>query len=621
MPLTPLGRVLLAWMVSRRFGERRPMLQEGTRRRGRIWVHPLVAQRTSKGHFHTLYEELRSHPEKFRSFCRMSVATFDILLVQIRTGITYKDTNMRRCISPEERLLVTLRFLATGNSYHSLHFEFLLGVSTISAIVTGTCVVLWLRLKTTVMPQPTTDHWLSIASDFNTTTQFPNCIGALDGKHIRVKKPPHSGSRFYNYKQFFSIVLLALSDSNYCFTIVHIGSYGSSADARIFRTSRMGHRLMCNLLSVPVPNHLPGSQGPPVPYVIVADEGFGLTSQVMRPFARRGLDDRRRIFNYRLSRARRCVECAFGIMSSKWRVFLTTMQLTPQNVTRVVMPNIFDKMLPQQPFRCHFHLEGRKLLELDFVEEPRADEGLKGVKRKEEHARSQHRSDVATSGELSSDLHGEHPPVKRSGRLNRDLRGGANLYVRSLFDVVKSQMKLPHKKVVKKDEDAAQQPKVINIVSPSTNQSFGRNISSVGPTQTESVKTNSAAVSSQVPFSKAQLTATSQTMFTRMVSFAGPKQQGSGRDHSSAGPSELMSGRIQPLLEEGELPQEIKDQLYLFMATVFPNVSGIFQQNNAPYHTAKIIQELFEELDKEFKVLTWSPNSPISIRMSICVMC
>ncbi|XP_075685674.1 germinal-center associated nuclear protein [Rhinoderma darwinii] len=194
-----------------------------------------------------------------------------------------------------------------------------------------------------------------------------------------------------------------------------------------------------------------------------------------------------------------------------------------------------------------------------FVEEPRADEGLKGVKRKDEHARSPHRSDVATSGELSSDLHGEHPPVKRSGRLNRDLRGGANLYVRSLFDVVKSQMKLPHKKVVKKDEDAAQQPKVINIVSPSTNQSFGRNISSVGPTQTESVKTNSAAVSSQVPFSKAQLAATSQTMSTRMVSFAGPNQQGSGRDHSSAGPSELMSGRIQPLLEEGELPQEIKD--------------------------------------------------------------
>ncbi|XP_040297774.1 germinal-center associated nuclear protein [Bufo bufo] len=191
-----------------------------------------------------------------------------------------------------------------------------------------------------------------------------------------------------------------------------------------------------------------------------------------------------------------------------------------------------------------------------FPEESRRDEGLKGVKRKEEHNRSPLRSDVATSGEPSSDLHSEHQPVKRSGRLNRDLRGGANIYVRSLFDVVKSQMKTPDRRDVKKEDNA---PKPTDTDPPPSNQSFGRNLSSSSPNQTESAKAISAPLSSQVAFTKPQMTATSQAQSTRMVSFVRPNQQGSVREHSSTGTSELIPGRIKPLLEEGELLQEIGD--------------------------------------------------------------
>ena len=54
----------------------------------------------------------------------------------------------------------------------------------------------------------------------------------------------------------------------------------------------------------------------------------------------------------------------------------------------------------------------------------------------------------------------------------------------------------------------------------------------------------------------------------------------------------------------------VADHLWPFMEMVFPDGSGIYQQNNSPCYKAKMIQELFEEHINEFKVLTWPPNSP-----------
>jgi len=71
-------------------------------------------------------------------------------------------------------------------------------------------------------------------------TTFPNCVGVVDGKHIRIRNPSESGSQFFNYKNFFSTSLMAVEDADYCSISVEAGAYGSSSNSNVFKNSTFG---------------------------------------------------------------------------------------------------------------------------------------------------------------------------------------------------------------------------------------------------------------------------------------------------------------------------------------------------------------------------------------------
>lgn len=78
---------------------------------------------------------------------------------------------------------------------------------------------------------PTSDEaWKEIAQDFYDQWNFPNCRSAIDDRHMAIKKPPKSGSLYFNYKQFYSIVLMAVTNANYEFIMVDIGVNGRISD-------------------------------------------------------------------------------------------------------------------------------------------------------------------------------------------------------------------------------------------------------------------------------------------------------------------------------------------------------------------------------------------------------
>ena len=155
--------------------------------------------------------------------------------------ILKQDTVMRKAIQPAERLSLTLHHLAYGDSQLSNSFQFRVGKSTVSGIICETCSAIWNGLNHEYLNPPSTSQdWKKIAAKFERLWNLPHCIGAIDGKHVAMKCPLKSGSLYYNYKGWFSLVLLAVCDARYAFTLVDIGSYGSCNDSGIFSYSVMG---------------------------------------------------------------------------------------------------------------------------------------------------------------------------------------------------------------------------------------------------------------------------------------------------------------------------------------------------------------------------------------------
>lgn len=167
--------------------------------------------------------------------------------------------------------------------------------------------------------------------------QFENCFGALDGKHIAIKQPPGSGSLYYNYKGFFSVVFFAIVNAIYEFIYVSCGTNEKIFDGGVIKNTDFYKLLTTNSLKLPQPVNMPELDNP-LPFVFIGDEAFSLRTNLMTPYrqtTRIGYQEK--CFNYRLSQARRVVENAFGIMANRFRVLLTPIATKVDTVDDIIM--------------------------------------------------------------------------------------------------------------------------------------------------------------------------------------------------------------------------------------------------------------------------------------------
>ncbi|XP_065652846.1 uncharacterized protein LOC136080161 [Hydra vulgaris] len=265
------------------------MKREKEKNKKRFWVRKVYAERLQKGEFHLLVQNLRLHDQEyFFKYFRMSPTTYEEFLSFVAPVIVKQRTTMRDPVSPSERLAVTLRFLVTGDAQCTIAASYRISASTISRIISEMCAAIWSSLKErNYLHVPSEkQEWKTIAKEFENMRNFPHAIGAIDGKHIVMQALHYSGSEYFNYKKTHCIVLLAVCNDKYEFTMVDIGDSGRQSDGSVFNNCSLGYAIENNKLSIPDP------------------EKIGKSDKILP-----------------LSRARRVLENTFGIATSRSPIF------------------------------------------------------------------------------------------------------------------------------------------------------------------------------------------------------------------------------------------------------------------------------------------------------------
>ena len=262
--------------------------------------------------------------KRFKQTFRVSRKTFDFILCKIRHKLE-RQTVCEEPISAEFRLAICLYRLGRGDYLYSIAEMAGLGRSTVTTIVNEVTEAivkcLWTECISVHMPK-TENEFKEKILDMEELWQFPFSWAAVDGCHIPIKCPPggaNARKEYHNFKNFYSIILMALVDARYRFIWGSCGFPGNSHDSIILQSTSLWSAISNGQL---LPDFTHEEQRLSVPPLILGDSAFPLETFLMKPYTNAVLTKEQRYFNYRLSRARMIVEGAYGQLKGRWRFLL-----------------------------------------------------------------------------------------------------------------------------------------------------------------------------------------------------------------------------------------------------------------------------------------------------------
>ena len=245
-----------------------------------------------------------------------------------------------RPILVEERLALTLRYLATGETFRSLELQFCISLRAISYIVTGACdAITKIMVPIYIKPPKSVKEWLEIAKNFEDRWNFPHALEAIDGKHIIIQKPIDGGSFYYNYKHTHSVILLTITGPDYECLYPDVGKNGRVNDGGVWNSSGMFKAIENGSAQFPKDDKIHETSFK-LPYVLLGDDAFALKRYMMKPYQQQNLTSDKRIYNYRHSRARQISENLFGILASRWNIYSTKILLHPDKMNSLVLTTL-----------------------------------------------------------------------------------------------------------------------------------------------------------------------------------------------------------------------------------------------------------------------------------------
>ena len=264
----------------------------------------------------------------------MSRETFYFILEKIGHLIE-KQVVTEVPIPPDFRLAITLYKLARGDYTYTIGEMCGLAKSTICTIVRETCAViintLWDEFVKRHFPVSEDDiqHCMEL---FGQEWQFPYAFSAVDGSHLPIKCPnggAEAMKQYFNFKGFYSIVLMALVDAKYRFIWASAGAPGNTHDSTLLQSTDLWREIVSG---EKIPNVMQLIDDVEIPPLILGDGAFPLRTFLMKPHGDAVLSDEKRYFNFRHSRARLVTEGAFGRLKSRFRVLFRKCESNKETV-------------------------------------------------------------------------------------------------------------------------------------------------------------------------------------------------------------------------------------------------------------------------------------------------
>ncbi|KAG0430745.1 hypothetical protein HPB47_021501 [Ixodes persulcatus] len=280
-------------------------------------------------------DTLPNLPEShFKQAFRVMPATFRYIVDVCRPHMERQVTPMRPTISVEKRVGAALYKLCSSAEDRTVAHLFGLGRSTVNDNYKEFCHIVVSELERDWLKMMTAAELPDHVREFQAALEFPQGIAALDGCHFPVSPPKVNASDYYNYKGWYSIILLALVDHRYRFRYVNVGTPGRCHDAHVFRRSALAKILEGPTFTTPMVT----INGTAVPPLVLCDQAFPLTCNMLKPYARKNVTGKspQEKFNRQLSSARRVVENAFGRIKARFRFIMKRLECDVDNARFVI---------------------------------------------------------------------------------------------------------------------------------------------------------------------------------------------------------------------------------------------------------------------------------------------